>query len=254
MDETRLIEISDIIEQFDVEELTANVHEQLFGETSYTGAVALLIDYLSPIYYKFESIMNDDSMDDDVRIAARSKFYEICENVVSEICEKFNLNFDSDYLRDQESNLPAITLSMYFVFVLHFMEVLYEVMSNYIAKNREAIAETFADVASKKDMVTLVNKKHLSEVDATIVANINNVAQWIFQNMSEEAFLDYMDPGYSAGNIFRQMIEEGAITGEFMIGISNEFHNNLGLKSKICFNYYCAKAEHGTILDESEDL
>lgn len=255
LEESDLIEVSDIMDYFDIEEITQNVSRQVTNEDGLDGTGELIVDYLSPIYYKYESIVKDESLtiEEELRMMARERFYEICRQIIRFISDKYDLEVADDYLSEHDSMIPAITLALYSFFVLHYTKNLYAVIKNYIDKHVDSIVETFQDMKSKKDATTLINKKRMSDEEALIISNIYNISEWVLQQLDEEGFLELGEPEYLPGKLIRAMYEEGNLSGEFMDKICSEFHSNVNLKSNIGFTYFTAKTQELEAIDYFED-
>lgn len=250
MREESIIEVSDILETFNIAELTYLIKNQINGDID--DFVNNSADHFRPLYRTYAKLSKYETIDEDVRNEAEDRYFKICRVFLEEIFTKFNIELDSEWLTAKESSLPSIAIAFYSMFVIDFVKNLYEVVLNYIASNPKLVYETFEDLKAKKDAATLNNKKTLSPEMTVVVSNIYDIVKWIFMNMSEEEFLDYLDDGYVPLQLIKPLYTEGIMSGEFVKTISDLIENNINLSSTIGFMFSSA-VKKGDIRDFYQD-
>ena len=248
MNENTFIEVSDILDSFDIDEIRGIINDQInnhFDDDVYTEKMH---DYLKPLYYNYARL-SKYSLDEDTKEKAESKFYAICIAFLQAILGKFNIDLDKEWVSDHYSDLPAITIAFYTFFVLDFESNVYEVLVNYINANSELVAKTFEGLKIKKDASTLSNKKNLSPQMALIISNIYDISEWIFGQLDESDYFKYIDNSYVPLQLIKALYENEYLTGEFADVILQILHINIPLKSKICFDFIY-QVKNGEIKDE----
>lgn len=231
-----LIEISDILSSFDINEISRLIKDQINSDYENDPSTDILTDQFSPLYISYSKIMNNNNYSSEVKSEVEKYFNEICEIFLSCICEKFHLNINQDWKEDNFKNIPGITMALYNFFVLDFEKNLYEVILNYILKNMKFIYKTFEGMKNKKDSSTLVNKKSLSPEFSLIVSNIYDIATWILHQMTEEEFFEYIHEDYLPLKLVRGLFAKGYIVGEFVEVIADIFSASIMLRSSIGFD------------------
>lgn len=234
LQEKILVEVSDILETFNIAEISLLIKEQINEDDD--NFINITMDHFKPLYFNFAKLTKYD-LEEDIKTEAQNRFYGICEVFIDEICERFQLAIDSEWLGTRFNDLPAITMSLYSFFVLDFTQNVYEVILNYITKNKDLVYKTFEDLKSKKDASTLANKKSLSPEMSVIISNIYDITKWIMMNISEEDFLNYLDREYIPLKVIKPMYLEGKLSGNFVDIISNMLAENVALNSKIGFDF-----------------
>lgn len=232
MKQTVISEVSEILDTFDLEEITNLLQSQVNSDED-DGILG--VDHFKPLYYKYQSIVNTNENSDEVKDTAKQRFMDICTIFLSIISKKYNISIDSNWVDDNYNNIPGLAMALYSFFVLDIESNIYDVCLNYIKKNQEFIYESFEDRKNKKDAATLVNKKLMSPEKAIIVSNIYDITSWILSQLSEEDFIKYLNEEYLPLKLISGMIEEGLINGEFMTEINDIYSSNIGLKSSVCF-------------------
>lgn len=234
LQEKILVEVSDILETFNIAEISLLIKEQINGDDD--DFINITMDHFKPLYFNFAKLTKYD-LEEDIKDEAQNRFFSICEVFIDEICKKFQLEIDSEWIRSRYNDLPAITMSLYSFFVLDFVQNVYEVIVNYIAINKDLVYKTFEDLKSKKDASTLANKKSLSSEMTIIISNIYDITKWIMMNINEEDFLNYLDKDYIPLKVVRPMYLEGKLSGNFVDVISNMLAENVSLNSRIGFDF-----------------
>lgn len=225
-------DISEILDMFDIEDIASLLEKQLdFSE----NLSVTMVDYYEPLYRHYAEIMNDDSIPEDIKSDAKERFFNLCRVFIKIICEKFNLTIDTDWVIDHEGNLPGLVAALYHFFVKDMIENYQEVCINYINKNRKELFELFEERKSKKDSMTLVNKKNFPLDLAVILANIYDVTTFIFSALSEDQYLQYLNQDYEPLRVIKPMLEQGILAGEFIDVISGSYTENINLRATVCF-------------------
>lgn len=232
MKETVIYEVSEILDTFNMEEITKLLQDQIDSDEDIG---ILRVDHFKPLYYKYQSIINTESNTDEIKNSAKQKFLDICIIFLSIISKKFNINIDDNWLDDNYNNIPGLAMALYSFFVLDIESNIYDVCLNYIKKNQTFVYESFEDRKNKKDAATLVNKKLMTQEKAIIVSNIYDITAWILSQLSEEDFINYLNNDYLPLTLISNMIEEGLLNGDFMMEINDIYSSNIGLKSSVCF-------------------
>lgn len=231
MKQTVIYEVSEILDTFNLEEITKLLQNQIYSSEDYGTKV----DHFKPLYYKYQSIINTEGNSDEIKNTAITKFMDVCNIFLSLICKKFHLEIDQSWKDDHYNDLPGFAMALYSFFVLDISSNIYDVCVNYINKNTQFIYEAFEDRKSKKDAATLVNKKILSPELAIIVSNIYDISTWILSQLTEEQFIQYLNTDYIPLKFIIGILENGILSGEFMIEINDIYSSNIGLKSDVCF-------------------
>lgn len=232
MKETVIYEVSEILDTFNIEEITKLLQSQIDVDEDIG---MLRVDHFKPLYYKYQSIINTESNEAEIKDQAKQKFLDICTIFLSIISKKFNINIDDNWLDDNYNNIPGLAMALYSFFVLDMESNIYDVCLNYIKKNQSFVYESFEDRKNKKDAATLVNKKIMSQEKAIIISNIYDITSWILTQLSEEDFIKYLNIDYLPLKLISNMLEEGLVSGDFMMEINDIYSSNISLKSSVCF-------------------
>lgn len=232
MKQTVIYEVSEILDTFNLDEITKLLKSQIDSNDDMGTQV---VDHFKPLYYKYQSILNTDENPDEIKDSAKQKFMDICEIFLSLISEKYHINIDSTWIDDNYNNIPGLAMALYSFFVLDIESNIYDVCLNYIKKNQTFVYESFEDRKNKKDASTLVNKKLMSQDMAVILSNIYDITSWVLSQLSEEDFISYINADYLPLKLISNMVDEGLINGDFMTDINDIYNSNIGLKSSVCF-------------------
>ena len=232
MKQTVIYEISEILDTFDIEEITKLLQNQI-ESNDVIGTRG--VDHFKPLYYKYQSILNTDENSDEIKDQAKSRFMNICKIFLKLISDKYHLDIDDNWLSDNYNNIPGLAMALYSFFVLDVESNIYDVCLNYIKKNQSFIYESFEDRKTKKDAATLINKKMVPQEIAIIISNIYDISSWILSQLSEEQFIEYLNPDYLPLNLISNMLNEGLMNGDFMVELNDIYTSNISLKSSVCF-------------------
>ena len=232
MKQTIIEDVSEILNIFNLDEITQLLHKQINTNSSFGENRS---DHFKPIFVEYNSIMEEESNTGEVKDEAQNRFNAICNIFIDLICNKFHLELDPEWKDDHMNELPGVVIALYDFFVVDIVNNLNEVLVTYIRNNMETIYEKFEDRKNKKDAATLTNKKQFSPELAIVASNIYDITTWILQQMSEEQYIECMNPEYGPLKIFSNMLENGIANGEFMQEINDMYASDLSLKSDVCF-------------------
>ena len=232
MKQTVIYEVSEILDTFNLDEITKLLQNQI---ASNDDMGTREVDHFKPLYYKYQSIINTDENSDEIKDGAKQRFMDICTIFLSLISNKYHIDIDSTWVDDNYNNIPGLAMALYSFFVLDIESNIYDVCLNYIKKNQTFVYESFEDRKNKKDAATLINKKMMAPDMAIIVSNIYDISSWILSQLSEEDFIKYLNGDYLPLKLISNMVDDGLISGEFMTEINDIYNSNIGLKSSICF-------------------
>lgn len=235
MNQDILLEVSDILASFDIEEISRLINDQINTDYENDNSTEILMNHFKPLYIKYKNIVDNYPTDSDIRHESDIRFVEICNVFLDAICNKFNLEFDNDWRSSNIGNLPGVTMAMYEFFIMDFANNLYEVFVNYILRNTKNLYKTFESLKNKKDASTLINRKNLSPEMSLIISNIYDVSTWIMEQVDEDEFFNYTPVEYLPFKIIHGLYLEKIISGEFMLVINEIFRSSMVLKSDVCF-------------------
>lgn len=248
MNETIFMEVSDILETFDIDEISKMIDEQINDDYETDIYTEILTDHLKPLYYNYAKLAKYN-LDEDLREKAETKFISICIAFLQAILKKFSLEIDKEWITNNYENIPAITMAFYTFFVLDFTTNAYEILVNYINTNGKEVIKTFDGLKIKKDASSLSNKKNLSSEMALVISNIYDISEWIFDNLDEEDYFTYLDNSYVPLKLISSLYKGGYLSGNFANIIYQIFHCNISLKSSLCFKYIY-QVKNGEIEDK----
>lgn len=234
MKDSVLIEVSEILKAFNIEEITRLIEDQINTNYAEDNSTESMVNHLKPLYYTYANLTKYQ-LDDDTRKDAEIRFYSVCRVFIDAISKKFGLEIDNEWLDDNVGNLPALTFALYSFYILDFASNVHEVLLNYILKNSDEIYSVFEGMRNKKDSSTLANKKAMSAEMSLIISNIYDISAWIFNKMTEDEFFTYLGGEYLPLKITKNLFDGGKVSGEFMEAINSIFQGNIRLRSKTCF-------------------
>ena len=143
MKDSILIEVSEILKVFNIDEITRLIEDQINTNYSEDNSSESMVDHLKPLYYTYANLTKYQ-LDEDARRDAEIRFYSVCRVFIDAISKKFELGIDNDWLdSNADGNLPALTFALYSFFVLDFSSNVHEVLLNYILKNSDEIYSVF---------------------------------------------------------------------------------------------------------------
>lgn len=235
MNRTVMSEVSQILDTFNLEEISKLLQSQL-QITEASDISIQTIDHFKPLYYKYQNIIKNEDIPQDTKEETIEKFTNVCNIFLSLLCKKFDVSIDDTWKDDHEKDLPGLVMSLYSFFVLDIASNIQEVCINFIKKNKAYIFEAFEEKKNKKDASTLVVKKMLPIEMAVIIANIYDVTTWILSQLSEEQYILYSNQDYLPLKLISGLLNEGIMNGDFMIEINDMYSSIVSLKGNVCFN------------------
>lgn len=227
-----IYEVSEILDTFNLEEITKLLQRQI---NSNDDEETHPVDHFKALYYHYRRIMETEGNTGEIKEAARSRFMDVCNIFLSLICQKFNLTLDQEWKDDHYGDLPGLVMALYSFFVLDLSSNIFDACIAYINTNSKTIMEAFGDRKNKKDAATLVNKKKMSPELAIIISNIYDVTSWIVSILSESQYIECLPQDYIPLQLISGMLEEGVLAGDFMTEVNDIYASNIGLKSDVCF-------------------
>lgn len=237
-----MMEVANILESFDEENLREIFKAQIIDNEGYTD---LQINHLTPLYSSYQRVMNIEDIDEEDIEKIRARFQSICMSIINFICNKFNIEVDTNWIETNYGKLPALTMCLYQFFVLDIFQVILKSLNNYISKNIDDLFNAFADAIQGKDVSTATNMKIMNPKYAAIVSSIYDVTDYTFTMMDSETILEYIDNKYTPGAVIANLMDSGVITGDFANTFANIYKENLALRSKITFELIYKIKEQG---------
>lgn len=228
-----LIERSEILQSFNIEEISQLVKDQM--KNLFTDMNGIPVDYLKPIYYNYQQ-MKDMDMTEDLRKDLNEDYISTIKVFIQEIENAFAFKINEDYIENNVVDLPSFTLVLYSFFVLEIAKNIEDALHRAIKMDAENLYNLFEDRKNKKDGSTAIYAKCGDPKMALLMANIYDVSVQVMSEMTEEEFLNYLPEGYLPGDVVRKMYEEGKLMGDFMEVIRQNFIKSSFLRSTICFN------------------
>lgn len=230
MREVSLSTVSDILDSFDVEEISKLLEEQIMERENYAGT---MVDQYQPLYYNYTKLIKSEDAEDEELLEGKNKFFQICYVILGLLRRKFNIELDSEWVADNLSELPAITLALYSFFIMDLYSNTFEVIKNYISKNYKELAMQFKDIARSQMSDAGMDITPEAKI---IMANIYDISTFILSNLSSDNVTKYLDKGYIPMIVIDQLIKKGVINGDFVLAIANIFNSNISFKSQIGFD------------------
>ena len=227
-----MMEVANILDSFDEENLIEIFKSQILSTEDYTS---LQINHLAPLYTSYKRVMSMEAIDEDDVIQVQTRFQNICMTIINLICNKFNLEIDTNWIESNYGKLPAFTMCMYQFFVLDIFYVILKSLNNYISKNIDELHSAFADAIQSKDVSTTTNLKTMDPKYATLASCMYDVTDYAFTMMDSDSIFEYIDNKYVPGAVLDKLMDEGTITGDFANTFANIYKDNLALRSKITF-------------------
>lgn len=231
------LDLSEVLEVFDLEENRRLLRSQL--DALDTDACEGLIDNFKMLYKTYASVNENKNIDSDTKEEVHDAFTAICNVYIEEICAKFGLTVDEDYLESHEKSVPNVALALYLFFVLNFRSNLYDVLLRYISKNSSIIAENFDAMRQRHDAITMVNREMEDQDIALIASNIYDVVDWVVSQMNNDTYLENMDSAYTALGPTVQMFNDAVVNGDFVETIGDIIQSNIDMKGRVCFDIVC---------------
>lgn len=234
--------VADFIARLDVDEYKMMFNQQIENEEE--DYITAPVDHLTDLFNDYSKIMDLEDMLEDEREMIINNFTEICNCILLAINDKFDLDLDMEKVTSIGSNFVGITVALYRFFIIDFYQNVETIMMNYIEKHLHDLYDNFVGLSQKKDVVSSVNRKTLSEPMSVIASNLYDITDYIFSTMDSETALEYSDPAYTAGLVVGKLMKDDTISDEFVRTFADIYKNNVDLRSRVCFEILCAiKAE-----------
>jgi len=244
MKPTVIESVADILDTFNLDEITTLLHSQIAGNNEEIRSTHP-VDHFKPLYYKYRCIIDTEENSGEIIEETKKRFEEICNIMIDLITKKFHLIVDEEWKEDNVDTLPGLVMALYSFFVLDLPSNLQEVCLNYIRKHEKDIYEMFEYKKNKKDASTMVNKRFMTPEMVVISSNIYDITTWILSTLSEESFISYINSDYAPLNVISTLLEDGKMTGEFMTEINDMYATNVDLKCNVCFELLALLKEGG---------
>ena len=116
MKQTVIYEVSEILDFFNLQEITKLLTSQIQIDSS-SSIITQSSDHFKPLYYKYQSIMNTESNSDEIKEETDKKFMDICNIFLNLICNKYGIDIDETWKDDHYADIPALTMALYSFFV-----------------------------------------------------------------------------------------------------------------------------------------
>ncbi len=225
------LEVSEIIQIFNINEVKEFIQEQIFSN-EYSEPQ----NHFHQIYLAYRQLENK-SLDEDSRRVVKGKFEDICFYIIKAITEKFNIKISKEYIETNIGNIGGITLCLYVFFVIDLKKNVIKVLDNYIKVNKKTLADTFESLKGKKDSTSLSIKKAVNDSEiALLISNIYDISEYIMDLITVPGFISYLDTDYIPVEIIKKLYDEDMIDGDFVEPIAYMFKNNIELKNMVCFD------------------
>ena len=237
-----LQEVSNILDDLDPNVINDLFRTQITDESSY---ITIPVNHFEPLYQSYRAALEIETMDEDDLTEIKDRFRNICLTIIQLIQSKYGLSLDLDWIEIQYGDLPAVTLAFYRFFVLDLFYILIGVFNNYISKNIDELNETFSDVSQNRDVSTLTNLKTMDPKYAIIASSIYDITDYIFSNLDNDSFFEYIAPDYLPAQIINELGKKLVITGDFTRRFADIYRENLELRSKVGFELIYRIKERG---------
>lgn len=238
--EESILEISDILNNFNLTEISNVLADQILGPEAELDNDRP-INYFDILYSKYKNIVEKEISDDDSKLIIENRFNEICKIFIDVLSKKFRFELSDEYVSENSANLIPVTTALYYFFIIDYKAIVTNILTNYIERHYKEIYTLFDNLKSRKDASTLANKKILTPEYAVIVSNIHMITEWIMDNLETfEDLLNYMDKKYIFYPFIKKLYEDGHINGQIAYMYNSVFKKSLTLKGEISFDILSA--------------
>ena len=226
VNEQKLTTVVDIIESFDIDDITQLISDQIVGRNYCNIAV----NHFTPIYVNYQTLMSSKNATDEELALGRERFNQILKI----IGQQFDIEIDPEWLNDNAKDRPAITMAFYSFFVIDIYQNILDLLYEYIRKNRAKLYEEFKDVPSSSG--TTIHKFADDAQSEVIYRNIYDICRYSLSTMTIESSFDYFEEGYVPLTIIRQLYAKEVIAGDFIARIHEIYEKDLKLRSLTAFD------------------
>lgn len=238
-DNYNLIEADDILDYFDIDQMTEVINDQITNASDYS-VCGVVIDYLKPLYAKYKSIEPDmaKGIDFTKMSDCTEKFNIIVLMFTDAICNKFGVAIDEFWLENaSDDDKFLLALYLYSFFVIDFKTIITDICINYIDKNSETLGTMLDSDKTQKSgtynsVLSITNNKNM----AAICSNIFDAIYYIFDTLNLDTLFDYTPDGYLPAEELKPMFEDGTLGGDIYSNILGCVKNNSTLRSAVAFD------------------
>jgi hypothetical protein len=239
VDNYNLIEADDILDYFDIDQMTEVINDQITNASDYSTC-GVVIDYLKPLYAKYKSITPDiEKGIDEIKMnECTDKFDIIVLMFTDAICNKFNISVDEFWLDNaSDDDKFLLALYLYTFFVIDFKTVITDICINYICKNMDSLGNMLNSEKTQKSatynaILTITENSNL----AAITSNIFDAIYYIFDTITIDNIFDYTPEDYLPVNELQPMFENGTLGGDAITKILECVKTNSTLRSAVAFD------------------
>lgn len=225
-----MVEVANILDRFDEESLRDVFQTQIIDSDLYSNLVK---NQLRPLYYAYRRAIGVSNIDEDDLATIKIRFNRTCLMILQMISSKYEFTIDDQWLETAGTKLHTLTLVLYQFFVLDIYYVYQDIISNYINKNAQSIADAFNSIPQDKNVSSIVFEKTLSPEYATIASNIFDATDYVFASMTEDEIFEYLSDKYAPGVVIAKMMENNIIVGDITRRLGDIYKETPALRSKV---------------------
>ena len=226
-------DVAEIVRELDLEEVENILKSQVESQDIVSPFER---DNFIPVYSEYKQIMDDPDVDISFKNKTTDRYFDICSIFVETIAKRFDLSYDADYYADHKNEFSGLAFSMYRFFILDLYEHTKGVVKEYIEEHLYDISLIYDELKSKKDAATLSNKKYVPGEYIGVASNIPDVIRWVFDQLTDEIFLDYCDKEDVVVEMISELYADGKLSGEFVDDLTDMYTNNVEFKSRLVFD------------------
>lgn len=231
------LDLSDLVETFDLEENRRLLKDQLDAIKSDSEHMD---DNFKLLYTRYAAIKDENSTTTpETKEEVERMFRDVCEMYITMIGGAFEAEIDSEYFLDHEGNLASLALQYYLFFILDLRSNVFNVLLSYISSHKADIAAQFEELRQRHDSITEANRSLEDPDIALIASNIYEVIDWVLEQIDAETYFDNLEEGYVVTEPMRKLYDRGVIDGGFIIAIRDILHDNVSMKARVGFDIIC---------------
>ena len=239
MDNYNLIEADDVLDYFDIDQMTEVINDQITNASDYSTC-GVVIDYLKPLYAKYKSITPDIEYGiDSVKMAECTQNFNIIVLMFTDaICNKFDISIDEFWLdNSSDDDKFLLALYLYTFFVIDFKTIITDICINYICKNVEVLGNMLNSEKTQKSatynaILNITGNDNL----AAIASHVFDAIYYIFDTLTIDTIFDYTPEDYLPVNEMKPMFENATLGGDFINKILQNVKENSTLRSSVAFD------------------